>query len=705
VTSSPIRVAIVGGGCAAIAAAFELTRPEHEGRYDVTVYQLGWRLGGKGASGRGPAGRIEEHGLHVWMGWYENAFRLVRECYAELARDPRVCPIADWRDAFAPAPLVGVAEHDGDGWTIWKSVLPPTEGLPGDSPRDGERWTVREYLVRTVNLLRQLFQAVAGPAATAVRQGGDAAPDTVLGGIARLLEYGEIASLAGLVQATALLEIVMGSLARYPENLVLRFLDAIATNARAILEARLESEPALRRIWDVIDVTLATVRGEIRFGIVADPRGFDVIEQYDCREWLLLNGASERSVNSGFVRALYDLGFSYEDGDATRPRVSAGQAVRGVVRAFFTYRGAFFWKMQAGMGDVVFAPFYEVLRRRGVRFRFFHRLTNVALAPPTESPHVAALEFDVQAEIVDGRDYAPLIDVGGLPCWPSVPDWRQLADGVRLELEGREFESHWDRRRAGVRTLRVGDDFDLVVLGVGLGTIPEVCGELVARDPRWRAMVDHVKTVATQAFQIWLGADMKELGWADGPVTLAGFVEPFDTWADMRHLLPREHWTRPPRALAYFCNVLPDDDVPLARRDPAWAAAQRERVRASAVRFLDEDVVHLWPYAVDRGGRFRWNLLVDPADGGEIGKARFATQFWTANVNPSDRYTLSLPGSSAYRISPLDRTYDNLTIAGDWTDCGFNAGCVEAAMISGRLAAHAIARVPRLEDIVGFDHP
>src|SRR6185295_7046378 len=92
--SQPIKVAIVGGGCAAMAAAFELTRPEHAGRYAVTVYQLGWRLGGKGASGRGVAGRIEEHGLHLWMGFYENAFRLMRECYEELGRDPRTCPIA-----------------------------------------------------------------------------------------------------------------------------------------------------------------------------------------------------------------------------------------------------------------------------------------------------------------------------------------------------------------------------------------------------------------------------------------------------------------------------------------------------------------------------------------------------------------------------------------------------------------------------------
>jgi hypothetical protein len=129
-------------------------------------------------------------------------------------------------------------------------------------------------------------------------------------------------------------------------------------------------------------------------------------------------------------------------------------------------------------------------------------------------------------------------------------------------------------------------------------------------------------------------------------------------------------------------------------------------VRRNAVRFLNEQVPHLWPRATGTAGGFRWDLLVDPRDGPVVsGEARFGTQFWTANVNPSDRYALSLPGSSASRISPLDRTYDNLTIAGDWTDCGFNAGCVEAAVMSGRLAAHAVSLSPRLDDIVGYDHP
>lgn len=692
----PVKVAIVGGGCASIAAAFELTRPEHAGRYHVTVYQVGWRLGGKGASGRGPADRIEEHGLHLWMGFYENAFRIVRDCYRELGRDPATCPIADWRDAFTPAPVIGVVERGADGsWTPWTAAFPRTEGLPGDPfPATPPRWTVADYVARMIVLLRTLFESI----------GAVSAAD----GAARFLRYGELASLGALVEAVATLETMVGELARQPDNAVLRFLDGLANSARTQLEARAAADPELRRLWTIVDVTLATLRGIVRFGLMTDPRGFDAIEEYDCREWLVLNGASRESVDSAYMRGLYDLVFAYEDGDPARPRFAAGQALRGMVRAFFTYRGAFFWRMQAGMGDVVFAPLYQVLKARGVRFEFFHRLENVRLAPLSdgESPHVAALELDVQAETADGREYRPLVDVGGLPCWPSAPDWTQLVCGERLRHDGVEFESFWERRRVATRTLHVGEDFDVVVLGVGLGAIPYVCREIVARDPRWRAMVDHVKTVATQAFQVWMSADMRELGCSEPPTSVSAFVEPFDTWADMTHLLPRERWPTAPRTLAYFCNVLADGDGPPDRADASFPAAQRARVRESAVRFLNRDIVHLWPNAVRAPGEFRWDVLVDAVGlDGATGEARFASQFWTANVNPSERYTLSLPGSSAYRISPLDETYDNLTIAGDWTGCGFNAGCVEAAVMSGRLAAHALSQSPPLEEIVGFDHP
>ncbi|HSQ01224.1 MAG TPA: NAD(P)-binding protein [Candidatus Dormibacteraeota bacterium] len=704
---APIKVAIVGGGCAAMTCAFELTRPELRGRYAVTVYQVGWRLGGKGASGRGAAARIEEHGLHLWMGFYENAFRLMRECYGELDRDPRTCPIATWRDAFSPAPYVGVAEQGPDGrWVSWAADLPPIEGLPGEAPDAQPRWTVNDYVGRVVGLLRALLSSLPGAAGQTAPDGA-ATADAVNARVAQLLKFGELATLTALIEGVELLQTMLGDLTSYSDNLVLRVLDALAANARTLIEARAAVDLEVRRVWTIVDLTLATLRGIVRFRLATDPRGFDAIDDYDCREFLRLNGASELSLASGYLRGLYDLGFSYQDGNPETPRIAAGQALRSMVRAFFTYRGSFFWRMNAGMGDIVFAPLYEVLRRRGVRFAFFHRLEQLRLSPAGdgEAPHVAALEFDVQAEIRAGGEYQPLVDVGGLPCWPSEPVWEQLADGERLRAAGVAFESFWDRRALRRTTLRVGADFDLAVLAVGLGAVPHVARELVERDPRWRAMVDHVQSVATQAFQVWLTEDMGTLGWTAPPINLSGFVEPFDTWADMRHLLAHERWPEPVRSLAYFCSVLPDARGAGDRGDGEYPARAREHVRANAVTFLERDVGHLWPRAAAPGGGFRWELLADAQGGAGADAGRFGSQFWTANVNPSDRYVLSLPGSSAYRISPLDDSYDNLTIAGDWTACGFNAGCVEAAVMSGRLAAHALAESPPLADIVGYDHP
>ena len=747
-TDKPIRVAVIGGGCASITTAFELTRPEHQGKYQVTVYQLGWRLGGKGASGRGPAGRIEEHGLHLWMGFYENAFRLLRECYSELNRDPQTCRIADWRDAFFPQPLVGLADYSPNGtWLRWLASFPPGVGDPGDPLTEENPFRVHNYLTRCVALFRTVLESIRlqederPPEKSPQSQDPSSllwpaplSPDLVRQTLGRLLEYGRCAGLAGLLEAVEILRTLCDAWPQYATNLItdlitdliLDVTQTLATTVRQRLETAIATNDELRRLWEILDIVLAILHGIVRFGLLNDPRGFAAIDDYDWREWLELNGASHSSVNSAFMRGIYDLLFGYENGDVTKPRMAAGQALRGALRMFFTYRGAVFWKMRAGMGDIVFAPFYEVLKKRGVRFEFFHRLENVRLATPADGrPYIAALEFDVQAEIAHGEEYQPLIDVRGLPCWPSQPDYTQLVDGDRLQGENRRFESHWDRRKVGVRTLRVSHDFDCVVLGVGLGAVPFVCKEIVATDQRWQKMVQEVKTVATQAFQLWMAEDLASLGWREPSINLSGFVEPFDTWADMAQLVPEESWRVPPRSIAYFCSVLPDSDPPpqppADAIDISYPAARREEVRRNAIRFLNRDIAHLWPRAVrteDTDGhetlQFRWDILLDPSDALEqpvlqivdaADESRFASQYWVANVNPSDRYVLSLPGSLKYRISPLDNTYDNLTITGDWTDCGHNAGCVEAAVMAGRLAAHAISHWPPLEDIVGYDHP
>ena len=65
------KIVILGGGVAALTSAFYLaSRPGAAERYDITIYQHGWRLVGKCATGRNMdyANRVEEHGIHGRVG-------------------------------------------------------------------------------------------------------------------------------------------------------------------------------------------------------------------------------------------------------------------------------------------------------------------------------------------------------------------------------------------------------------------------------------------------------------------------------------------------------------------------------------------------------------------------------------------------------------------------------------------------------------
>src|SRR5262249_40579562 len=128
----------------------------------------------------------------------------------------------------------------------------------------------------------------------------------------------------------------------------------------------------------------------------------DKVDHLDFCDWLRRHGASEESVTCCIVRTLiYDLGFAYEDGDPYRPMCGAGTALRGVFRELLTYRGSIIWKMNGAMGDVVLAPIYELLCKRGVTLRFNWELKKICLesldggvsAPGRTA--VRSLEFDV----------------------------------------------------------------------------------------------------------------------------------------------------------------------------------------------------------------------------------------------------------------------------------------------------------------------
>ncbi len=211
-----------------------------------------------------------------------------------------------------------------------------------------------------------------------------------------------------------------------------------------------------------------------------------------------------------------------------------------------------------------------------------------------------------------------------------------------------------------------------MVLATSLGSLEQIAAEIVRRDDRWQAMMQHVRTVATRSVQVWLRPDESALGWRHPGATIAGLDATFDTCASMSHLIELECWPAadPPHSLAYLCSALPDSTVDIG---------------AQADAFVREWSPTLWP------GREPVTL-----DGPEV-RAHYAV----ANTDPSDRYVQSLPGSDQHRLRVDESGIDNLVLAGDWTDCGLNAGCIEAAVVSGVQAAAAVEGRPLCDRVLG----
>jgi len=706
------RIAILGGGVGAMATAFALTdRPDWQRDYAITVYQLGWRLGGKGASGRNHAlgERIEEHGLHIWFGFYENAFRMMRRCLRALETGdlyPDPSHPADDRALlerhFERGDRLTLMESIDGRWHPYELAFPPNDELPGDGDALP---SPLEYLRRLLAWIRQSIADVAddwrgGPPTDArdvlprvlerLATRGDAPPrdhpldllDTCL----RLIEDAPAGARAPGLRPTR-------------HDLVPDILERVARWVLGALERRVASDPEVRRLFVTIDLGLAAARGIVADGVLTG--GFAAIDDRNFEAWLADNGASRMACTSAFVRAVYGLGFAFEDGNPERPRAAAGVALCGLLRLLFTYRGAPMWKMRTGMGDSIFEPLYRLLTRRGVTFEFFQRVRRV-------EPSAAG---DAIERVVIGEQVHPLPDypylrtVKGASCWPNEPSYEHFEEAAALEAMRRDptkyvdlesYWSSWDERCETPRTLERGRDFDVLVLGISLGALPIVCPELAARNPLWQRMYERVKTIPTQAFQLWMTKSPPEVsGFAVGTV-LGSFVEPLDTWADMSQTLGAEAWTPAdePRQVAYVCGALPERPDPSGFNDPAYPRACKADVYRNMLAYLTSDVRHLWPRAVVAGSpaHLDWRLLVDPTGG--AGEDRLRHQFWIANVEPPQRYVLSVPGSMAARL-PSDRSgFANLYLAGDWTLTGLSAGCVESAVMSAFRAARAISGVP-----------
>lgn len=738
------KVAVLGGGVGGVTAALQLSQPGWQQHYDaITLYQMGWRLGGKGASGRGQDDRIEEHGLHIWFGFYENAFRLLDECHRELdaiaaaggpgsERWPVV--FADVETSFVPTDVIGLTDHDGCCWEPWLAdFFEPSDDRPWlDRPAHASHpseWSIPYYFARSLHLAATFARSLPSLADAAATNTGPAQLSTVdvLGDVAGLAETflqlvgsdaGAALSLAAEAAELVADEAAASPLVRQALSVVLALGDHALELLRIQFDHLVRTHTEIRRAWYLIDIFVAVARGMVDDEVIVDD-DLQRIDHEDFRDWLRRHGAGADSVDCALVRSIvYDLAFAFEGGDPNRPRCGAGTALRGVFRMFFTYRGSLMFKMNSGMGDVIFAPIYELLVKRGVDVEFFHRVEEVEVS----GGNVTEIVVDQQAVVlptVTPRDYlggSGVNPASGAATWPADPT-KVLAGGqVTLPADeltaagGSVYESWYvgrDAVKTSTKTLQLGTDFDFVVYALPISTVPQCAPDLLTL-PAWDLACQTVRTVPTQAMQLWLTTPARELGpWPDG-VVVGGYVEPYDTWADMSQLHGQEA-VAGAATVAYFCSALWDSPPP--QRGPAslpWLAEQKALVVAQGRRFLERDIGALWPDATQPfSTALDWDLLVAPATA--QGSDRLDHQYLRANVEPSERYVLSLPGSSFHRIDPADTGVSNLFAAGDWTDNVINAGCVEAAVISGLRAAngvHLAAGWPAaVVDIIGDQHP
>jgi uncharacterized protein with NAD-binding domain and iron-sulfur cluster len=690
------KVAVLGGGAGALTTAYYLSRTQAlRDEYEVTVYQVGWRLGGKGASGRGPNGRIEEHGLHIFWGFYENAFALMRECYRVMDRPP-TAPLATFEQSFIPRDLIAMEDFVAGRWQRWVVPFPVNSRQPGSEGDESSTWSVIEAVLR---IARQLYARLRGAFGTAAQQGVTFTSEDLSG-----LEEGELLLEQALAHAVSAKGAQLAASDVQAEGLGESVVEAVLAVLRKFLQwfaARIahliESSFLLYQLYVGLDFLVANL-----VGILADRvlvKGFSSIEAQDYRAWLAKHGASGMSLRSVLARVIYDAAMSMIDGDPDRQSIGAGSALRAMLRIGLTYQGHVAYEFAASMGDVIFVPLYEACKQQGVRFEFFHRVEELVAEKDREGkPRITRLRIGRQVDLKRPEaGYEPFIYVKNLPCWPDKPLYDQIVQGEQLIREGIDLESFYTPwRSVSERVLEVGKDFDQVVYGIPVASVPFLCPTLMELDPAWRRMTDEVASVQTQAFQIWVSRDLPSLGWTVGSPLLTGYVEPIDTWADMSNLLPREGWAQPnaPRTAAYFCGPLPGPTKPPPPTEHGYPAAQKQRALENALSFLRNDIGVLWPRSVQPNNlaAFDWSLLLPSNE--QQGEERFKTQYWRANVDPSERYTLALPGTDKARIRP-DRTgFANLTICGDWVDNGFYIGAAEGAVISGMLAFRAATGLP-----------
>ena len=445
-TAAPAtKVAILGGGIAALTAAFELTElHDEDAPLDITIYTLGWRLGGKGAVGRNAAMglRAEEHGLHVWPGFYHNAFHLMGRCYRALEHEVKETPpFGSLWSAFERLDHTTIMEEVDDEWMPWRFDFPRRGGRPG---RPGRFVTLTSFV-----------QTLVKDAISRIQRSGqwrfvdmwpDKPPEWVTN---QDLRRGFLSSLRAYADA---LPADPKEITEQQRERLEYFLGNGAQQLRAQQRAFTTNDRP-RRAFIQSELALTLAYGMFKDGVIWN--GFDHIDDKEWTAWMASHGCSSFSLDSALVRAFYDFIFGYVGDNRS---VGAGTGTRLLLRLSLGYGGSFFYTMKATMGELVFAPLYKVLRARGVKFEFFKRVENLNLSSNRRS--IDSIKIGIQAT-PRNAPYDPLIAISDghgntLSSWPSQPKFDLLAEGDRIRDGGYDLEFRLD----GLAKRQHGDTFE-----------------------------------------------------------------------------------------------------------------------------------------------------------------------------------------------------------------------------------------------------
>jgi len=667
--SRKVKVVILGAGPAALAAAWELSRTaELRGRFSITLYEQGFRAGGKcGGLRRPPHHTIEQNGTHYLFGCYDNAFDLVKQAYAALQAAGEGGFGTFEQEFMARHRMVFRHQFRGE-FQDWSIELPPNDLAPGLG--EGELdFLSRRHLATAMTWM---WSRGASQLAGVLRR-----PELASSGWARRL-YGSLSRLLALAPRG---DHVPPERLRVMSDQLTRFRGF----AFRLLRPWLSENLAVYRAWVTFDLAATCLVGLIRDDIQA-PADLQQLNHLDLRDWLAGHGASRESLDSGPLRGWYDAVAAYRDGDTQRPSIAAGVSLYALGRAVLTYRGALFYSLRSEVADGFIAPICAALVRRGVRFAYFHRVWE--LVPDAAGTLIEAVELERQAELRGGDpcSYDPFVEVRGRKAWPAEPRAEQLSAPV----DAAGLHSFYAARRGPSLRLERGRDFDALLFGMPLPTASSYCRRLLEQKAAWRRAIETLSSVETQSLRLYLSKSPEALGWRGAPGILSAFVPPFSTWEDNSHALEHQDWPagNAPASIVSLFGALPGEAVSPEHDDTTYEARKLEQVSAAALHFLRHHGAALWPGARSAAGGFDFDTLLDLE--ARSGEARLAAQYLRANVGPNERYVTAAAGSLRDRLAPGASGYDNLYLAGDWTAQATGTGSVEGAVLSGRVAARAL---------------